>query len=150
MYLKTLYRIHAEREVARVRDLAESLGVSPGTVTEVLKKLERRHLVNHERYGAVALTAAGNRVAECVLRRFQTLRDVLIEGFGIDPETASADACLMEHAVSPITVNRMGSFLRRVRAGEVPRPHRGGHALRRDSCSKCEALGVCQAEAAAR
>jgi DtxR family Mn-dependent transcriptional regulator len=147
MYLKTLYRIGTGHEVARVRDLAHGLGVSPGTVTSVLKKLERRQLVSHERYGGVALTAAGNRVAECVLRRFETIRNVLIQVFGIDEETAALDACMMEHAVSPITVLRMRSFLRR--AGGRPAPMRaaGKRTMKPDPCSRCEALGICQAEA---
>jgi DtxR family Mn-dependent transcriptional regulator len=150
MYLKTLYRIGTEREVARVRDLAEGLGVSPGTVTTVLKKLERRHLVSHERYGVVALTAAGNRIAECVLRRFETIRNVLIDVFGIDPETAALDACMMEHAVSPLTVHRMESFLKRPRAGGIRTRRRKSRAAIPDPCSRCDSLGVCQAEASAR
>lgn len=150
MYLKTLYSIRTEREVARVRDLAHDLGVSPGTVSGVLKKLERRHLVDHERYGVVALTASGKRVAECVLRRFETLRDVLVGVFGVDPKTAALDACMMEHAVSPITISRMRSHLRRMRAGQVTAQQREGRASTADACSRCEVLGACQAEASAR
>ena len=150
MYLKALYSIRAEGEVARVRDLAHDLGVSPGTVTGVLKKLERRHLVDHERYGVVALTATGKRVAECVLRRFETLRDVLVGVFGVDTKTAALDACMMEHAVSPITVRRMRSYVRRMRAGQVAVQQSEGRATGPDACSRCEVLGACQAEASAR
>ncbi len=150
MYLKTLYRIRAEREVARVRDLARGLGVSPGTVTSVLKKLELKHLVSHERYGAVTLTAEGSRVAECVLRRFETLRTVLVEVFGIDPEVAAVDACMMEHAVSPHTVRRMESLLRSRRGGGPGTGRRTGRAPQSDPCERCEALGACQAEAKPR
>ena len=149
MYLKALYGIRTEHEVARVRDLAQSLGVSPGTVTSVLKKLERQRLVNHERYGVVALTAAGTRVAECVLRRFETIRNVLVEVFGIDSRTAELDACMMEHAVSPTTVHHMRSFMMRSRGRRAPARKGGERASRRDPCSKCEALGICQAAAKA-
>ncbi|HKQ61952.1 MAG TPA: metal-dependent transcriptional regulator [Candidatus Polarisedimenticolaceae bacterium] len=145
MYLKTVYSLRADREVARVRDLADGLGVSPGTVSLVLKKLEQRHLVNHERYGSVSLTPTGSRVAECVMRRFETVRDVLVELFGIDAETAAIDACMMEHAVSPATVSHMRAALLRARAKRAALP-RGADV---DPCAQCEALGVCQAEAKA-
>ncbi len=150
MYLKTLYRIRAEREVARVRDLARGLGVSPGTVSIVLKKLELKQLVSHERYGVVNLTAEGSRVAECVLRRFETLRSVLVGVFGIDPEVAAVDACMMEHAVSPHTLRRMESFLRGRRGGGLPAKRRPGRSAGGDPCEQCEALGTCQAEARPR
>jgi DtxR family Mn-dependent transcriptional regulator len=149
MYLKTLYSVRGKHDAARVADLADGLGVGPGTASEVLKKLVRLHLVDHERYGLVALTPAGNKVAECVLRRFETVRDILVEVFGVDPETASVDACMMEHAVSPATVNRMKAFLRRVRAGAVSLPRRRGRVPPNDPCSRCESLGVCQASATA-
>jgi DtxR family Mn-dependent transcriptional regulator len=144
MYLKTLYSVRGPHEVAHVRDLANGLNVSPATVSGVLKKLERLRLVDHERYGLVALTPAGSRVAECVLRRFETIRNLLVEVLGVDPETAAVDACMMEHGVSPATVNRMQWLLARVRAGTATLPTR--RALpKSDPCSRCEALEACQA-----
>ena len=145
MYLKTLYSVRGHHDVARVRDLAGGLGLSPGTVSGVLKKLEALHLVEHERYGLIALTSAGSRVAECVHRRFETLRDVLVEVFGIDPETAAADACMMEHAVSPATANRMRAVLEQARAGKLTIPKRRGRADAVNPCALCETEGFCRA-----
>jgi DtxR family Mn-dependent transcriptional regulator len=144
MYLKVLYEVRGKHQIARVRDLAKGLGVSPGTVSGALKKLERSGFIEHERYGVVALTPAGVAVAECTLRRHDTIRDVLVEIFGVDPETAAEDACLMEHAVSPATVNRMVAMLRRIREGLValPTPERRGV---KDLCKDCEAEGRCRA-----
>jgi DtxR family Mn-dependent transcriptional regulator len=146
MYLKTLYNVRGDHDVAHVRDLANGLKVSPATVSGVLKKLERLHLVDHERYGIVALTAVGSRVAECVLRRYETVRDVLVEVFGVDPETAAVDACMMEHGVSPATVRRMKLLLEQTRSGKVKLPKRQA-AHKNDPCARCEALEVCQAAA---
>ena len=144
MYLKTLYQVGSDHEVARVSELADGLGVSPGTVTGVLKKLHDLHLVEHERYGLVSLTPTGNRVAECVVRRFETLRELLVELLGIDPDTAAVDACMMEHAVSPTTVERMQELLERHRHRRVLTPkvkrRRRGHL-----CAGCKSLGVCRA-----
>jgi len=143
MYLKTLYAVRGRHQIARSRDLAQALGVKPGTVSGVLKKLGELKLVDHERYGVVSLTPVGIRVAECLLRRFDTIRDVLVEVFAVDPETAAEDACMMEHAVSPATVQRMNAVLRRVRTGEVVIPS-CARALE-DECEECEAAGTCLA-----
>jgi DtxR family Mn-dependent transcriptional regulator len=145
MYLKTLYEVRGDYRVARVRDLAGGLGVSPATVSSVLKKLERLRLVDHERYGGIVLTPAGQRVAECVLRRFQTLQDVLVEVLGVDPEVARVDACMMEHAVSPQTVSRMQSLLEAVRGGRTSLPSVPAGTPAPATCSDCEAAAVCQA-----
>jgi len=145
MYLKTLYEVRGDHDVARVRDLANGLGVRPATVSSVLKKLEQLRLVDHERYGDVALTTAGLRVAECVLRRFETIRDVLVEVLDVDPEVADSDACMMEHAISPQTVGRMRALLEAVRNGRGRLPSGPVEWPRQVSCSECEAAGVCQA-----
>jgi DtxR family Mn-dependent transcriptional regulator len=147
MYLKVLYEVRGKHQIARVRDVAKGLGVSPGTVSGTLKKLEQAGFVEHERYGVAALTPAGVAVAECTLRRHDTIRDVLIEIFGVDPGNAAEDACLMEHAVSPATVNRMVATLERVRTeGSVVA---AGARESADLCSDCEAAGYCQAAATA-
>ena len=145
MYLKALYQVQGEHDVARVRDIAETLGVSPATVSSVLKKLERLRLVDHERYGGVTLTTVGNRVAECVVERFEIVQAVLVEVFGVDPEVAAVDACMMEHAVSPATVKGMRTLLESVRSGKVTLPGTQSRQRKDDPCTECEVLGVCQA-----
>ena len=147
MYLKTLLQVRGSHEVARVGDLAEGLGVSPGTVSSVVKKLIRLHLVDHDRYGFVALTPQGYELAACVVRRYETLRDTLVEVFGVDAETAAEDACMMEHAASPATVNRMRELLSRVRSRRVSLGKTRSRARRDEPCSRCEELGSCQAAA---
>ena len=68
------------------------------------------------------------------------------ELLGIDPDTAAIDACMMEHAVSPLTVNRMRALLERVRAGRVTGLAQRGRRRDAGACSRCEVLGACQAE----
>jgi len=145
MYLKTVLQVRGPHDVARVRDVAEGLGLTPGTVSLVIKKLDRMHLLEHDRYGFVALTPRGEDVAVCVLRRFDTIRSLLIEVLGVDPETAAEDACAMEHAVSPSTANRMRALLERARSGRVPFRLAPQKATRTNPCSRCETLGTCQA-----
>jgi len=147
MYLKALYKLSRTSPVGRVRDLARELGITPGTVSTGLTRLQNLGLVEREHYGGALLTPAGAAVARCVQHRYETLKALLIEVFGVGPEDAENDACLMEHTVSPVTMNRMAALLERLRSGE---------AIDRDSlihlhneppsiCAECEAAGFCHA-----
>lgn len=150
MYLKVLFRASQEHGIARVRDMAKGLGVNASTVSAVLKKLEHSGLVRHDHYGHVTLTAIGLDVAECVVRRFETIKALLTDVLGLDLETAEVDACMLEHGVSPATVNRMERLVRLVRIGGVDLSRfiadTTGHELQR--CCDCEAGGACRAEVA--
>jgi DtxR family Mn-dependent transcriptional regulator len=144
MYLKVLHEARGEHGVSRVGDLARRLDVSPGTVSTVLKSLERMNFVRHERYGLVSLTQDGSDVAECVIRRYETIRALLVEILGVSPETAAIDACMMEHAVSQATADRMQVLLDQHRNRRILTPisrrSRRGHL-----CNGCKRLGVCRA-----
>ena len=135
MYLKALYRVRGERRVARVGELAAALGVSPGTVTGVLKKLKGQGFVDQEPYGVITLTPSGVAAAECTIRRYEILRAVLTDVFGVDADTAAVDACLMEHAASPATVNRMHRML----------VERTGDRDLFAPCPECAGAGECRA-----
>ncbi len=145
MYLKVLYRLQADSEVGRVRDMAKGLGVTASTVSAVLKKLEQAGLVLHDRYGLVKLTSAGTAVASCVVRRFEVLKAFLVEVLGLNTESAEVDSCAMEHTVSPATVNRMETMVEFVRKGKLEVSPM--HHLRRSvsMCSVCDSTDSCQA-----
>ena len=151
MYLKTLFRLCRMHPVGRVRDLAEELGVTPGTVSTALNRLQDLGLVEREHYGGALLTPTGTAIAECVLRRFDTLRTLLVEVFGVDEDDAESDACLMEHAISPATLNRISKFLDLLQSGKsfnlesLQRLYGKGA----DMCADCEAVGFCRATEAA-
>jgi DtxR family Mn-dependent transcriptional regulator len=151
MYLKVLLHLSETKPIGRVRDIAQELGVTPGTVSLRLTKLKELGLVEQERYGGVLLTPVGEAIARCVVRRFETLKTLLIEVFGIDPEIAESDACRMEHAVSPTTVNRMEALIERLRAGESISSDALANWNRSvgPGCAECEAVGYCRATQAA-
>lgn len=150
MYLKTLYQVRGRHQVARVSEIARGLGVSASTVSTVLKKLAEKGLVEHDRYGFVTLTPSGENIAECIVRRYSVLRSVLIELFGVDPEVADIDACMMEHAVSPETVARMGTVLAEAREGNaslkvVAEGDRDGDEVPGEDCEDCIEARQCRA-----
>lgn len=98
-YLKTIYLLSQKTEVHGAH-IAEELGVSKPTVSVSLKALEREGYLTRDENHAVCLTEAGLKIAKATYERHQTFR-TLLEDLGVDGKTAAADACLMEHAVSP-------------------------------------------------
>jgi len=111
MYLKTIFLLCEEQKVARVKDIAGNLNVTMSSVNGAIKGLTDRGYCRHSRYGYVDLTEEGRAAALAVLDKYQVLTRFLHEILGVDRKTADADACEMEHIVSPQTLDRIGTFL---------------------------------------
>lgn len=110
-YLKTIYLLSKKREVHGAY-IAEELGVSKPTVSVSLKALEREGYLTRDENHAVCLTEAGLKIAKATYERHQTFR-TLLENLGVDGKTAAADACLMEHAVSPESYEALKELMER-------------------------------------
>lgn len=98
-YLKTIYILSREKEV-HGSDIAGELKVSRPTVSVALKALAEEGYIFVDGTHEVHLTELGRRIAEETYERHSTFRQ-LLTGLGVDEKTAAADACEMEHAVSP-------------------------------------------------
>jgi DtxR family Mn-dependent transcriptional regulator len=126
-YLEAIANLVGSREVVRVKEISEMLGVRMPSVTSALKKLSERELVEHERYGRIKLTPEGDRVASDVIRRHKALTRFLAEALGIDQEIAEEDACKIEHVISPLSLERVIKFIEFIEAcplGETNFPTR--------------------------
>lgn len=106
-YLESIYHLCEEHGVARVNSIAKRLLVSYPSVVSAIKNLKRRQLVHQEHYGYVRLTDKGQKVAGAVIYRHEVLTRFLMDILGMDRETASNEACKIEHAVSLETVERI-------------------------------------------
>ena len=106
-YLEAIYHLCRKEGVARVKAIADRLEVTNPSVVGAIRKLKVRNLVVQERYGYVRLTDAGEEIAGAITHRHEVLSKFLEEILGLDRETASRDACKIEHAVSPETVRRL-------------------------------------------
>jgi DtxR family Mn-dependent transcriptional regulator len=110
-YMEAIYNLDNEKRVVRVKDIAKRLGVKMPTVTNMLKTLNERGLVNYERYEYLELTEKGEDVGKEIDRRHHILRDFLTGILGIDFDKADEEACSMEHAVGPTTMDRLVAFM---------------------------------------
>jgi DtxR family Mn-dependent transcriptional regulator len=122
MYLKIIHQLQESGDPARVGQMAKGLGVHPSTVSAVVRTLDRMGLVTHDRYGVVKLTDVGGRLAQCVVRRFEILRQFFTDILGLDEDTATLDACETEHVLSPITIGRIEHLLESLPASGYTAP----------------------------
>ena len=99
-YLKEIHRLESEHGRATTSALAASLGVSPPSVTSMLKKLATLKLVVHEPYRGARLTSAGRKSAVEVIRHHRLLEQYLAETLGMPIDEVHAEADRLEHALS--------------------------------------------------
>ena len=121
-YLEAVVMLRARGGAVRVKHISQELGVKAPSVTAALRKLSEDGLVEHERYGQVKLTPAGDKAARNVLRRHEVLRRFLTDILGLAPEVARDDACRMEHSVSPVTLERFSRLVEFAEACPRERP----------------------------
>ncbi len=110
-YLEAVYNLSQEKRVVRVKDIAKKLGVKMPTVTSMLKTLSEKGMIDHEKYEYLELTGKGSDIGSQIDQRHQTLKTFLIDILQIDHDQADKDACKMEHAVSPATLERIVVFM---------------------------------------
>lgn len=112
-YVKTIYQtcIDQDSKPAATGQLAESLGVSPGTVTSMLKTLGASGLAEYTPYEGAQLTAAGEALALRVLRRHRLIELFLAKTLELNWDEVHEEAENMEHAVSDRLIDRIDEFL---------------------------------------
>lgn len=111
-YIETIYHIVEEKQVARAKNIAELMSVSRASVTEALRALSSKGLINYAPYEVITMTDTGRTVAEDVIFRHSTLKKFFIEILTIDKNIAEEGACRVEHAAPPEVIGRMIDFMK--------------------------------------
>lgn len=110
MYLETIYVLANELGNVRSIDVAEHMGYSKPSVSRAVGILKRDGLLLMEKDGSLTLTEDGRKAAKKIFERHTTLTEFL-KRIGVSKETASDDACKIEHVISDETINAMKSFI---------------------------------------
>ncbi len=95
--LKAVYRLTTDDPVAHTGDLADALGISPGTATTTVKRLADRGLLEHVPYRGVELTDAGRGSAVAAIRRHRIVERFLADMLGYAWNEADRLAGSFEH-----------------------------------------------------
>ena len=99
MYLEAILVLTRKNGYVRSIDVSEYLGYSKPSVSRAMGILRQGEYIVVESDGAITLTESGRSIAEKIYERHTLLTDLLIR-MGVTPETAAADACKLEHAIS--------------------------------------------------
>ena len=112
-YVKAIYLIGAAHQGKTVAtgQLAGALGVSPGSVTSMLKTLSESGLATYTPYEGVGLTATGTALALRVIRRHRLIELFLAKTLDLNWAEVHEEAEHMEHAVSDLLVDRIDAYL---------------------------------------
>ena len=98
-YLEAILILSQKGNGVRSVDIASMLGVSKPSVSHAMKLLREDGYIAMDRYGTVTLLDKGTEIAERIYERHNVLTKML-EGLGVSPEVARADACKIEHDLS--------------------------------------------------
>lgn len=101
-YLETIYVLRKRLPIVRSIDIATELGYSKPSVSVAMKNLKTRGFVTVSQEGYISFTEQGEALASQTFERHTVIRDWLIS-LGVNEETASEDACKIEHDMSSET-----------------------------------------------
>jgi DtxR family transcriptional regulator, Mn-dependent transcriptional regulator len=110
-FLKAVYLLQQDRERVQTSVLAETLGITAPSTTEMAKKLARANLVEHEPYRGIRLTTGGKRVALEIIRNHRLLELFLVQALGYTWDEVHEEAERLEHAISERLAQRMAEYL---------------------------------------
>ncbi len=108
-YLEMIYRLNQKNNNISVYDLAENLNVSPPSVTKMIQKLDKKKLVNYEKYGLINLTETGVEKGKYFIKRHNTIKEFLnlIGNY----ENIHKDVENIEHHISLNTFKKLSLFV---------------------------------------
>lgn len=139
-YLKHIYSLELEQSAAggsaaiSTKALADSLGLSAASTTNMLKKLAVLNFISYEPYRGAELTEAGRKIALEVLRHHRLLELYLAEALGVPWDQVHKEAEILEHFLSEELEERIAASL----GDPVFDPH--GHPIPRADLTMPESV----------
>ncbi len=111
-YLKAIFKIaENEKDNASTNSIAKHLATSPASVTDMLKKLSRKELINYKKYKGVTLTQAGSKIATKLIRRHRLWEVFLVNKLKFSWDKVHEIAEELEHIPYDELINRLDIYL---------------------------------------
>ena len=109
-YLETILVLKNKNSYVRSIDIAHTLNFSKPSVSRAMSLLKEGGYINIDSDGYIELTGSGSQVAQKIYSRHVMLTEWLT-AIGVSPDTASQDACRMEHVISQETFEKIGEHI---------------------------------------
>jgi DtxR family Mn-dependent transcriptional regulator len=110
-YLKAIYELEAAGGPAGTNEIAGALRIAAPSVSGMLRRLARQHLVTHEPYKGVQLTREGRRAALRTIRRHRVIESYLTQALGYPWDLVHDEAERLEHSASDELIDRMAAAI---------------------------------------
>jgi DtxR family Mn-dependent transcriptional regulator len=110
-YLKTIYHLQTKDDNVTTNELAERLQTKPASITDMMKKLKSRKLVNYQPYQGFRLTPEGKKIALGIIRRHRLWEYFLSEKLKFNWEEVHDVAEQLEHVSSKKLIDKLDEFL---------------------------------------
>lgn len=111
MYLKTVYELGGGAGLVSIALLAERLGVSAVSATEMVHRLQQQKLLHHVPYKGVGLTETGRQAAGQLIRTHHLWERLLADVLHLPWEEVHDYACRLEHATDTAVTEALAAFL---------------------------------------
>ena len=112
MYLETIYILSQKSSAVRAIDVGEQMGFSKPSVSRAIGLLKKDGFVTTDDLGYLKLTQKGEEKAKSIYDRHTVLTQLFIN-LGVDEETATNDACRIEHYISDETFNAIKAHMKK-------------------------------------
>ena len=110
-YLEAIFKLARDGSPVTVGQVAEALGVSPPSASEMVRRLRAAGLVDKDRGGGVDLTANGRSEGARLVRRHRLSERFLVDVLDMPWDAVHEEACKLEHALSPEVEARLAAQL---------------------------------------
>lgn len=110
-YLKIIFELGGRKKKVSNKQIAMSLNIAAGSVTEMVSKLVKEGLVNHTPYAGISLTKKGTEIAENLIRRHRLWETFLVDKLNYKLQDVHNDAEILEHVTSDNLMDHLEEFL---------------------------------------
>ena len=110
-YIKSIYHLQQETGMVNTNSLATEMNTRAASVTDMLKKLKTKKILQYERYKGFKLNETGKKVALGVVRRHRLWEYFLVAKLGFEWDKVHPIAEELEHVSSDELIKRLERFL---------------------------------------
>ena len=110
-YLKSIYHLSLNANNVSTNQIAASLNTKAASVSDMIKKLADKALVNYAKYQGVSLTPAGEKIAVNIIRKHRLWEYFLVEKLNFKWDEVHEMAEEMEHISSKELIDRLDKFM---------------------------------------
>ena len=123
-YLKAIYHLsEGGQKAVLTNELADAMNTKPASVTDMVKKLSAKDVIEYEKYYGVTLTKQGKADALSIIRKHRLWETFLVQKLNFNWDQVHEVAEQLEHIHSPLLIEKLDEFLGR----PVADPH--GHPI---------------------